>query len=252
MNAIGAITTIDALKRWFVANGKPWFTLKYDTGSTGDRIIMRNDAVDDMGRAWEILESHVADQADSGRARLILFVYDKGKHNNATYTNIDIRPGYASPQQGAAHAIAGLPAGIGSVQEYVDMRVNMAKMQMEMDQLREQAAAPMNTFERVAETLSGIPGVADMLKMFTAGIVTKFNPAAAPQIQRILNGTPDAMAEAGDDDEQAAGATDPQTVFSNNINQVSQTLDVDPLTLSNKLAKLVSENPEVARQLLNS
>lgn len=243
---IGAITNIDALKRWFDSNGKPYFTLRYE-GANNERIIMRNDAVEDMEKAWQLLEDQVAAQAEVGRARLVVLVYEKGKNNNAVYTNVDIRPGF-SPASGAAAGIGTLPAGMGGIEGYIDNRIRIAKLEMENDQLKDALSSPANTFERITEVVSGIPGVADVLKILVAGLVGKVNPAAMPAIQAVLNGTPDATGaadgDAGHDD------TDPQQQFADNINDVAATLGVDALTLSAKLRNLVKANPEAAKQLM--
>lgn len=247
---IGAITNLDALKRWFFDNGKPYFTLRYDSGNGNgntDRMIYKNVVVDDMAEAWERLQNHVADQADAGRARLILIVYDKGKENNPIYTSIDIRPGHQAAQQNMP-AISGLPPGVGSINELVDQKVNLALLQKENQDLKEQLAAPANQWERTVETLSGIPGMADVLKIAVAGIVAKFAPQSMPVVQGILNGTPEAMGEGAADMEHSDA--DPHMRFSNNIQDVSNILNVDPLVLSEKLKTLVRQNPDAAKQLL--
>lgn len=250
---IGAITNLDALKRWFFDNGKPCFTLRYDSGNGNgntDRMIYKNTVIEDMPEAWERLQSHVADQADAGRARLNLIVYDKGKENNPIYTSIDIRPGYQAAGQNMPAAISGLPPGIGSINELIDQKVSFALLQKENEDLRAQLNAPVNTWERNLETLSGIPGMADVLKIAVAGFVSKWAPQSMPVVAGILNGTPDAVTGESDHDDSVSG--DPQTRFTNNIQNAADVLNVDPLTLSEKLNKLITQNPEVAKQLLNS
>lgn len=247
---IGAITSIDRLKSWFNSNGLPFFTLRYE-GANNERIIMRNDAIEDMGKAWELLEDQVTAQADVGRARLVVFVYKKGGHNNGIYTNIDLRPGYAPTGMQPA-AVAGLPGGMGSITEYVDTRVHLAKLEWENEQLREQLNGPANTLERTIETISGIPGVAEVLKILVAGIVSKVNPQSVPAIQAILNGTPEATTggAGAPSDEEEENAADPQQQFATNINETATLLGVDALTLSAKLRQLAKENPEIAKQLM--
>ena len=247
---IGAITNLDALKRWFFDNGKPYFTLRYDSGNGNgntDRMIYKNVVVDDMGEAWERLQNHVADQADAGRARLILIVYDKGKENNPIYTSIDIRPGHQAASQ-QMPAISGLPPGVGSIAEMVDQKVTLALLQKENADLKEQLAAPVNHWERSIETISGIPGMAEVLKIAVAGIVAKWAPQSMPVVAGILNGTPDAIGEGAADTEHSD--TDPQTRFATNIQDVSNILQVDPLVISERLRALVKNNPDLAKQLL--
>lgn len=248
---IGAISNLDALKRWFLDNGKPFFTLRYDSGSGNgnqDKMIYKNVVIEDMQQAWERLQSHVADQAEAGRAKLALIVYDKGKENNPIYTAIDIRPGYQSGQQSMQPAISGLPPGIGSINELVEQKVTLALLQKENADLKEQLSAPVNNWERSLETISGIPGMADVLKIAVAGLVAKFAPQSMPVVQGILNGTPDAVGEGAADSDLSD--TDPQTRFASNIQDVSNMLQVDPLFISEKLKILVRTNPDLAKQLL--
>ena len=250
---IGAITNLDALRRWFYDNGKPCFTLRYDSGTGNgntDRMIYKNVVIEDMDAAWDRLQNHVADQANVGRARLALIVYDKGKENNPISTYIDIRPGYQSEQHGAS-AISGLPPGIGSINEFIEERVALAMLKKENEDLKEQLNQPQNNWERSIETLSGVPGISEVLKIAVAGIVAKFAPQSMPVVAGILNGTSDAMATGeGDHDDGVAG--DPQTRFTNNIQSTASLLNVDPLTLSERLNALVKQNPEVAKQLLQT
>lgn len=240
----GAITNRDALKSWFFDNGKPYFTLRY---YDLDRVIMRNDNQDDMQKAWEMLDRHVCSQAESGQARLILFVYEKGKHNNATYTNIDMHPRYSAQPSGMSASISSLPAGVGSIDELVTERVRMAMLEKENQDLKEQLAAPVNSWERSLETISGVPGMADVFKIVAAGLVSRFSPQSIPVVQGILNGTPDAVAGADHDNDDNS---DPQARFTSNIQESAATLNVDPLTLSEKLLALVKTHPDIARQFL--
>jgi len=247
---LGAINNLDALREWFKSNGKPYFTLRYDTGGNADRIIMRNDNIGDMEEAWELLQSQVISQTGAGRCRLVVFVYEKGKHNNAVYTNIDMTPGLAAGN--ASAGIAGLPSGIGNIGEYIDTKVQLAKLEWENEQLKDQLSAPVNTFERTWETIAGMPGMAEVFKILAAGVVSRINPAAMPQIQRILNGTPDAAGAETDDEhgQEPPGGMDPQTRFANNINDTAQRLGTDPYTLAAKLRELVTNNPEMAKTIL--
>jgi hypothetical protein len=80
------------------------------------------------------------------------------------------------------------------------------------------------------------------------GLVSKVNPAAMPHMQTTppptpMNGHP---ATDGAEDEN------PDVVFSNNIHAASAVLGTDPLTLAIKLNALVQNNPEMAKQLLQT
>ena len=245
---LGAITNTDDLKQWFLLNKKPFFTLKYENGGSTDRIILRNDTAEEMDDAWEMLQSQVVSQAASGRARLALIVYERGKHNNPSgYTMIDINPLAQRSTQGVA-SIAGLPAGIGSVTEYVDLKLATERLRWENDLLKEQLATPVNSVERWFETIGNLPGAMDVVKIIATGLVTKWTPEALPALQGLLNGLPAQIAESDEDHTAATG--DAQQQFVQNIEQAANTLGVDPLTLSRKLAKLVTENPELAKSMI--
>lgn len=249
---LGAITNTDALKRWFYDNQRPYFTLRYENGGNSDRVIVKNDSVTDMDKAWEKLQSHVIDQSEAGRSRLALIVYELGKHNNPTgFTMIDMRPGgYGNAAGAGAAQISGLPAGVGSITEYVDMKLEMERQKWKIEQLEDQLAAPADTAQRWMETIGAIPGAMDVFKIIAAGIVTKIAPDATPTIQGILNGTPDTIAAGSDHDDNDVHDGNPQERFSNNINETAHTLNIDPLTLSEKLRSLVKTHPDIARQLL--
>lgn len=247
---LGAITNTDALKRWFYDNQRPYFTLRYENGGNSDRVIVKNDSVTDMDKAWEKLQSHVIDQSEAGRSRLALIVYELGKHNNPTgFTMIDMRPGTAAGTGTAG--ISGLPAGIGSITEYVDLKLATERLKWENEQLREQLSAPANTAERWFETIGAMPGAMEVVKIIATGLVTKWAPESIPAVQSLLNGLPSDQggAEADADDAGSTGDTQQQQ-FADNIQRAANTLGIDPLTLSKKLAKLVTENPELAKSII--
>ena len=245
----GGITNTDDLKEWFYLNKKPHFTLRYENGGAGDRIILRNDSADDMDDAWQMLQSQVVSQASSGRARLVLIVYEKGKHNNpAGYTVIDINPlAQRLPASGSA-GISGLPGGIGSITEYVDLKLATERLKWENEQLKEQLNAPADKTERWFEMIGNLPGAMDVVKIIATGLVTKWTPDALPALQGLLNGLPNAAAESAEDIADDTG--DAQQQFVQNIERAANTLGVDPLTLSRKLAKLVTDNPELAKSMI--
>lgn len=139
-----------------------------------------------------------------------------------------------------------MPAGIGSVEQYVNERLETERLKWELGQLKDQINAPSEKWERVLEYISGVPGIDKVLQTVALGLVSKFNPSAMPAIQAAMNGTPQATGEPDGDDEEAS----PDQVFLENIQEASATLGTDPVTMAKKLNNLIKTNPDLARQLL--
>ena len=94
----GAISTLEAVERWFLSNESPYYTLSYySTASpTGQgQVIGRNTKEGDVGNAWLRLRSLIMDQTGFGRAQLHVIVYDTPGSANTpkARTNIDILSG---------------------------------------------------------------------------------------------------------------------------------------------------------------
>jgi len=237
---IGAITSIEHLERWFRGNALPYFTLKY--AGPGERVIFRNDgAIDDMETAWDELRHQVEMQGASGRAMLEVLVFKKGKANHPVRTNIDIRNMPANSQNGN---IAGLPGGIANVGDYVDMKVRLAMLERDNEDLMQQIDNPANTWERVIDKLSESPHLAGLAQMLISGLMKPGAPAQVGKQQQQQQPQPDY------EPPQGANAN-PNHIFEQNILDTTRLLGIDHVTLSAKLKKLVETNPDQAKQLLS-
>lgn len=250
------ITSYKELSDWFQniqRDEKPathWNLYNLDAGSPS-RIATRNVKIDDYEESMRLLLNQVRTFNNPAGTHMRLQVYPKGAPNNPAG---DIRLSIfgdhpALGDHGSNGGISGLPAlAGGDIQTYIAGQVKLALLEKENEELREAMNGPNNMWERMVQTVADSPHLSQVVNNLVVGLVTKVNPAAAPHMQTTpppMNGHP-TTDELGDDTE------DPQSVFYNNINAVSQSLGVDPITLSAKLNKLVRDNPEMAKQLLTN
>lgn len=137
----GAIRDIESLKRWFFANGKPYYTLSYQNQQ--NHVILRNTVNDDMEAAWETLRTTVLSQAEYGRATLHCIVYEKDKSNNPTArTNIDVMPNQI-PAGAQMAGIGYLPASLTT--DDIEKAVAAAKKEWEMERRIQDLEAERDT-----------------------------------------------------------------------------------------------------------
>lgn len=251
------ISSFADLREWFFAcvkgkNGGEeasphWNLYAGDYGAREVRILT-NTRIGDMDESYNFLERTIRAQNNPDGTRFRVQTFAPGKANNPTAeTYIQIYERSAAPASPAAHTagIAGLPVGVGSVEQYVDQRLQMERLKWENDDLKAQLNAPANGWERMLETISGVPGIEKVLQTLAVGLISKFSPSAMPAVQAAMNGTPTAPTGEGDTDDD-----DPEEAFQNNIGAVCQALGTDPVTLSKKLKELTLQNPDFARGLL--
>lgn len=234
------ITNISTLRTWFLDNQKPFFTL-YQNG-VNRAIIARNETVDDLNQAWNLLETNVLAQAEGGTANVRVYVTEKPKHNHGLETEARILP--LVPTLGQP-GISGLPQGyldeskvaglIKEAREKWELERRIEELEMAQEPVKDWAETMINGFERVAKTPLGAALVQKLL-----GVV--------PMPQPAMNGVPTPAAQS-----QANNSTDDDEYsdsFFENIENTAALLGVDEETLANKLAKLVQQNPELAKSLL--
>lgn len=250
------ISSFADLRQWFFAGVKGkgeglleaaphWNLYAGDYGAKEVRIMFNN-RINDMDESFSFLESVIRAQNNPDGTRFRIQTYAPGKVNNPTAeTYVQIYEKSQAPATTHPAGIAGLPAGVGSVEAYVDQRLKMAELQWENKQLQEQINAPAEKWERIIEHVSGLPGIDKVLQALAVGLVSKFNPAAMPAVQAAMNGTPSATGEHEHDE-----ADDPNTVFLQHIQAASAALGTDPVTMAKKLNALIQNNPDMARQLM--
>ena len=145
-----------------------------------------------MAESFQFLENSIRAQNNPDGTRFRVQTYAPGKANNPTAeTYVQIYEKSQAPATAQA-GIAGLPTGVGSIQEYVNDKLETERLKWKIEQLEGQINAPSNGFEKFMETLSIIPGIDGVLKAAVIGLVGKFNPSAMPAIQAAMNGVPNA------------------------------------------------------------
>lgn len=237
------ITAIPSLRTWFLDQKKPYWVL--NNNGVSRSIIARNEAIEDIDQAWNLLETNIMAQAEGGIANLRVFVTDKPKHNHGLETEIRIVPGYAQPSAGQVAGIGSLPAGYLDEAKVAGMLADAEarwEMKREIADLRAQLDAPVDWtdkfvagFERISQTPVGQILVAKMLG------VTPAPPAPQRMAAAPMNGTNDT-----DDD----GEGDYDDKFFDDIERTAALLGVDEKTLAAKLALLAAQNPDIAKSLL--
>lgn len=247
------------LRKWFFAGvkgknggeeeGAPHWNLYAGDYGAKELRIQSNTRVNSMNDSYDLLESAIRAQNNPDGTRFRVQTFAPGKANNPTaetYVQIYERTAAPAAPAAAAAGIAGLPAGVGSIQQYVDERLKTERLKWEIQNLKDQLNAPASGWERLIDTLGALPGIDKVFQTVAIGLVTKFSPSAMPAIQQAMNGAPDA----GEHGEDYDTGTDPQTAFAANIQESANMLGVDPVTLSAKLRNLIRQNPDMARQLM--
>ena len=254
------ITNFENLRNWFVQAQRTdepvhWNLYSHIPGEAEKRVAF-NVAVDDTNASFEMLMSNIRMMNNPDGKQFKVMLYPKNKANNPlahSIVQIFEKTNGSSGTALPAPGIAGLPVGMGSIQEYVQKEVQLERMKWEIDELKSALAQPNTGWERAVETIGAIPGIEKAIQALVVGLVTKFNPAATPAIQAAMNGTPETSAGyVGETDTDDEPAGDPQTIFATNIQQAAATLKTDPLTLAQRINRLVQTNPEIAKQLLEN
>lgn len=185
----GAISSIEAVERWFRANEAPFYTLAYysSSSSTGQgQVILRNTKEVELDVAWNRLRSAILDQTGFGRAQLNLIVYAKpeGYNTPAGRTNIDLVANQQMPQVAGIGALPAIGSGYISESEFSRRLAEEREkweVKSELESLRDQINNPsndpwekfMNGLERFASTP---PGMA-LLSKFMGVPMPAFTPA---------------------------------------------------------------------------
>jgi hypothetical protein len=253
------ISNFADLRQWFFAGVKGkgegqleaaphWNLYAGDYGAREQRIMFNN-RIGDMDESFAFLETSIRAQNTPDGTRFRVQTYAPGKPNNPTAeTYVQIYEKSQAPAS-APTGIAGLPAGVGSIQQYMDERLETERLKWKIQQLEDQINAPNEKWERVVEYISGVPGIDKVLQTVALGLVSKFNPSAMPAIQAAMNGTPEQQSQQTGEHEPDAN-NDPDAVFFAAVHETSATLGTDPVTMMQKLNALVKNNPDLARQLL--
>ena len=221
------------------------WTLYVTEMGTPERRIMQNTKVDNMEESLEFLVSTMRKLNHPDGVKFRVMQYAPGKSNNPAqnyFVQVYERGGNNMPATQVA-GIGSLPGMYGgNIEAYISERIELAMLKKENEDLRAAINAPSATWERILDRVAENPAITGLITNLAIGWVGKTNPALAQTLaQSAMNGHPNT-----DTDETG----DPQTIFAQNIQAASDTLGIDPVTLAQKLNKLVQQNPEMAKQLL--
>ncbi len=235
----GAISTIDALERFFKGAGAPFFTLSYYStqSPTGQgSVIIRSVKEGNIDNAWENLRKFVQDQTGFGRAQLHLITYEKenGANTPSARTNIDI--GGNTAQAPGTPGIGSLPVGYVT-EDAIEKAIAAAKEKWDMEaKIQTLENQPEDSFMEKVERIAAIPTVQAIVNAFLA-------KQGLPQIP--------APAMKGVHSPDNETVPDDQDNFDEDINATARILGVTDAQLAYKLRKLAEADPMMARQIFN-
>jgi hypothetical protein len=238
----GAISTIEAIERWFRANEAPFFTLSYYSSSsaTGQgQVVIRNQKDVDMDSAWNKLRSAIIDQTGFGRAQLNLIVYNKPEAYNtpAGRTNIDLVANQM-PQMAGIGALPAVGSGFISESDFT-RRLNEERekwnMKQEIEALRDQVNNPANDWMAGIERFVASPLGIALISKFTG------TPAGA-LMSAPINGPAPA------DDENLPDTDDVENEL-DNLDAIARANGMTLKEFLHKTASLAKQQPGVVAML---
>jgi len=241
----GAISTIEAVERWFRMNEAPFFTLSYYSSSsaTGQgQVVIRNQKDVDMDSAWNKLRSSIIDQTGFGRAQLNLIVYNKPEAYNtpAGRTNIDLVANQM-PQMAGIGALPAVGSGFISESDFT-RRLNEERekweMKNEIEALRDQVNNPANDWMAGLERFAASPLGIALISKFT-GAPANTLMAAAP-----INGP------APTDDGELPDTDDVESEL-DDLDAIARANGLTLKALLSKTATLAKSQPGVVAMLAN-
>jgi len=239
------ISKIDDLQRWFDLNqqGKeprPYFTLWRGYESKADRIILRNTEISESDKAWELLEEMIEAHADGGGSFRV-FVTDKPAHNFGLTTLVNL-----PSTQTAGAQVAGIHGIHGDVdkriQDEVDRRIEMYELKREIEDLKSARTGAISGMDQFREVLTEFPELRQLgyaLGMKMMGIQGAPVPPTPP---------PGVGGAAGDD--HAEGYD--YDVLEPALDQLGKALGTDVETTMQRLANWATQNPQLAKQMLQN
>lgn len=240
------VTRYEDLQQWFNSNqsnneeGKTPSHWTLYGGNYGEKEVRlcSNTRLDAPAESLAYLVDTIRRMNHPNGAKFRVQIFKPGSPNNY------IAQVYVQVFEGAANTATPQTAGIGnlpgaSTEQYIQERIDLALLKRENEDLKAQINGPVSGFERFLDII----GQNEQLSGAIAGLLLGFAnkngiPAAIPA---PVNGHPST-----DDDDN-----DPQTVFAQNIQNASDALHTDPVSLAKALNKLVTSNPDLAKQIFS-
>lgn len=241
-----AMTSMESIRTWWEADSeRPYFSLYRGTrGTKPSDIIIRNDTLDDLDAAWEMLEQMLTINSGEGGEFTILRT-DKPKSNYGMKGVVVLSQVPATP------AIAGIPGmpfiGAGqSIQAFIAGEIEKEREKWDLAKKVEDLEAAINAgqeggpIERFLNRLLDSPKIDGILDVVLSKVLT---PANTPQPSHVaVSGAPGAAASGQfqyDTERIAASLERIRAHFPD----IHGTLD--------RLADFIDRNPEMARSLFN-
>lgn len=240
------ITNIQSLRSWFLDQKRPYWSL--NNNGVGRGLIARNESIEDVDTAWTLLETNVLAQAEGGIANVKIFVTDKPKHNHGMETEARILPAY-SLQTAGQPGIGNLPANYmdeSKIQGMIADAKEKWELERRIDEMEAALSAPSGWVDKLMEGVEriGSTPLGQMLAARLMGVppTAMANVAAAPGVPFTGAAAPSTE---GDDDGEEYGEK-----FYDDMEATAATLGVTPELLAEKLAALVTSNPDLAKSFL--
>lgn len=247
-----AITSIEGVKDWFLANKRPFFTL-YLMGSS-EKVIYRNTEITDMDVAWAEMERQIMLQSQGGLAALKIYATDKQNNPNGVTTYIRI---FGGNQYGGAvqmPGIAGTGGGIlginskDDLDRYIAEKQEIWSLRRDIEDMRAAQTAEVAKWERVLDKISESPQLAGIARIVVDRVTAAFLPSAP-----AVAGAQPAPAT---DNSAPANQSVPDDEYEEKLNQELDTLETEtgmqaPAVLK-KLNELRRQNPEMFNALMQN
>lgn len=243
------ITSFDALRDWFMANGKGddmsphWNLYGSQYGQTDTRVVS-NTRLDDMNESFNYLQQTIRNLNNPDGARFRVMQFPKGKPNHPTanvYVQIFERQGSGGAPMAS---IGSLPEGYVAKTD-LDKALAEARRQWELERKIDELEAAVNTppEDWTEKFIAGVERIG--ATPIGAVLMAKILGGPLPPMPGI-NGTPGAAAGSHTDE------TDDEDQFFTDIEATAQTLGITDNELASKMRKLVETNPTMAQQILST
>lgn len=238
------VTNIDDLQQWFEMNqtktARPYFTIWRGYESKADRMIYRNEDLDDAKAAWEMMEDIITTHSTAGGSFRV-FITDKPAHNVGMSTIVRI----ANPNPiGAAPAgIQGLQNVDGLVEKEVARQMELFHLKQEIEQLKAGQQPALSGVDQFREVLTEFPELRQ-LGFLLGKKLMGLDPApaaAAPVSDYGVNGDTSNDAEGFDYDIIEPALDQLRTATNTPVEQILP-----------RLAEWAKANPEMAKKMLQN
>lgn len=244
MRQESCITNMEDLHAWFEANQKgekrPYFTIYRGTEQKPDRMVFRNETEGETDAAWDMMENML--EMQSGHNSLFrVFITTVPKGNVGMSTLFRVANGAVSNAGVAGIGSFGIYGSLGEmVRSEVDKERKMWELERRLEDMQAAQDAKVGQMESFLEDFK--PVLVEWGRMLGARMLG--GNGAAPHVPPPMAGNH--IQDAGDDlPEYDYDRIDPA------LDKLRRVFP-DPETALEKMSKWATENPEMAKQLLQT